>query len=352
MNLNKFLIDAVKLNASDIFILAYQPLSYKVNGRLYYKTENSLTPIETANLINEIFALSLIEISNDTLTERDFIISLPEIGRFRVNVFCQSSTVGAVIRVIPFVLPDPRAINLPDVILNFANLSRGLVLITGTAGSGKSTTLACILDKINKTRDCHIITIEDPIEYKHHHKLALITQREIGTDTPNYKTALKSLLRQAPNVIFIGEMRDYETISAAISAAETGHLVFSTLHTTGAASSVERIIDSFPHSAQNQVRLQLSLNLQAVVSQQLIPTIDAKLHPIFEVLIANSAIKNLIREGNTHQINNTISTSRQEQMIDMDTSIFNLLLQKKINTDTALKFSINPRGLASKINEA
>jgi twitching motility protein PilT len=239
--------------------------------------------------------------------------------------------------------------NIPETIVNLANFTRGIVLFTGTTGSGKSTSLACLIDKINRERQNHIITIEDPIEFQHTHKKSIISQRELDVDTESYVSALRAAMRQVPDVILVGEMRDYETISAAITAAETGHLVFSTLHTIGSAPTIDRIIDVFPPNQQNQIRAQLSVTLQAVVSQQLLPTLDGVLRPAYEIMVVNSAIRNLIRENKTFQIENIIQTSASQGMRTMDMSIYELFRTRVISKETAMLFSVNPQVMQSRL---
>ena len=225
--------------------------------------------------------------------------------------------------------------------MDVAKMTKGLVLVTGPAGSGKSTTLACIIDEINKTRNAHVITLEDPIEYLHRHNKSVVTQREIGTDTESYVSGLRAALRQAPDVILLGEMRDYETIRTAMTAAETGHLVISTLHTVGAANSIDRIIDSFPPEQQQQIRLQISMVLQAVISQQLVPALDGGEIPAFEIMILNNAIRNQIRNSQIHQINNSISSFQDQGMMTMDTSLMKLYQADMISRENAVIYSTN-----------
>lgn len=350
MNLETYLREAVEQKASDIFILPGRPLTFKVNNRFFDITPEKLTPEQTKNFVKAIYNMAEVSLFQEFSTDDDLAIMIPGVSRFRVNVFRQRFTLGAIIRVVKMTIPTPEEVNVPQAIINMSNLSRGIVLVTGTTGSGKSTTLACVIDKINVTRDCHIVTLEEPIEYRHDHKKAIVTQREIGADTPDYKTALKSVMRQTPDVILVGEMRDHETISTAISAAETGHLVFSTLHTLGAANTIERIIDVFPSTQQNQIRTQLALTLQAIISQQLIPTADGNLHPVFEILTVNTVVKNLIREGKTYQINNIITTSNNEGMIDMDTSILSVFKRKLITKKNALMYAFNSAEMAKRID--
>lgn len=229
-------------------------------------------------------------------------------------------------------------------------MTKGLVLVTGPAGSGKSTTLACVIDEINKTRNAHVITLEDPIEYLHRHKKSVVTQREIGTDTESYVSGLRASLRQAPDVILLGEMRDFETIKTAMTAAETGHLVISTLHTVGAANTIDRIIDSFPPDQQQQIRIQISMVMQAVISQQLIPTTDGKEIPAFEIMFLNNAIRNMIREAKIHQIDSVISTAQEEGMITMDASLIQLYKNGRISRENAVIYSSNSELMGKKLN--
>jgi twitching motility protein PilT len=234
--------------------------------------------------------------------------------------------------------------------MNLANTRRGMVLVTGPAGSGKSTTLACLIDKINREREEHIITLEDPLEYLHRHVKSIVSQREISTDTESYLTALRAALRQSPDVILLGEMRDYETINTAVTAAETGHLIFSSLHTIGAANTIDRIIDAFPATQQHQISVQLSSVLQAVISQKLLPGTNGGVVPAFEIMILTPAIRNLIREGKVHQIDGIIYTSQSENMIAMDSCILNLYKQGLIDKHTAISEAVNPEIMEKRIN--
>ena len=350
MDVRETLRQAVEMGASDIFIIAGLPLTYKVDGR-QRRMEARLMPADTAAVISDIYTLcgrSRSRIEREDMDD-DFSFSIPDLGRFRANVLHQRGSLAAVIRVIRFGLPEPEKLNIPPEVLASARLMKGLVLVTGSAGSGKSTTLACLINAINQTREGHIITMEDPIEYIHRHDRCIVTQREISTDSPSYVSALRSALRESPDVILLGEMRDYETIEVAMTAAETGQLLFSTLHTTGAANTIDRIIDVFPSNQQRQVAVQLSMVLQAVVSQQLLPGTGGKQLPAFEVMTVTPAIRNMIRENKIHQIDTVIGSSADEDMISMDASILNLYRAGRISERTALTYAANPEILAKKL---
>ncbi len=351
MELNQMLKEAVDKDASDIFLVSGLPLSYKINSSIHLQSEEKLSPDDTRALILSIYQLAggrdpkrLLEQGDD-----DFSFSLPGISRFRVSTYKQRGSLAAVIRVVKFELPDPVQMGIPQTVMDLAHLKKGLVLVTGTAGSGKSTTLACMIDLINSTRNCHVITLEDPIEYLHRHKKSVVSQREISNDTESYVSALRAALRQAPNVILLGEMRDYETISTALTAAETGHLVFSTLHTVGAANTIDRVIDAFPSNQQPQIRVQLSMVLQAVVSQQLLTAKDGTVAPAFEIMKVNGAIRNMIRESKVHQIDTVIASSSGEGMVSMDASILELYRQGKISAEEAMTCAAAPAVLAKKM---
>ena len=343
--------NAVEQGAADIFLIPGMPLSWKVGGKIIYQSDEKIFPKEIEEMVREIYALAnnrsmdhVVECGDD-----DFAMALPGVSRFRVNVFRQRGSLAAIIRVITFDLPDFRNLNIPQVVIDISRMTKGFVLVTGPAGSGKSTTLACIIDQINKTRNAHVITLEDPIEYLHRHNQSVVTQREIGLDTESYVTGLRAALRQAPDVILVGEMRDEETIKTALTAAETGHLVISTLHTIGAANTIDRIIDSFPPAQQEQVRAQLSMVMQAVVSQQLIPKVEGGVVPAFEVMFFNNAIRNLIRESKIHQIDNIIATSQEEGMITMDNSLIKLFREGKISKENAIIYSSNGELMEKKL---
>ena len=351
MDVRETLRQAVEMGASDIFIIAGLPLTYKVDGR-QRRMEARLMPADNAAGISDIYTLcgrSRSRIEREDMDD-DFSFSIPDLGRFRANVLHQRGSLAAVIRVIRFGLPEPEKLNIPPEVLASARLMKGLVLVTGSAGSGKSTTLACLINAINQTREGHIITMEDPIEYIHRHDRCIVTQREISTDSPSYVSALRSALRESPDVILLGEMRDYETIEVAMTAAETGQLLFSTLHTTGAANTVDRIIDVFPAGQQAQVRMQLSMVLQAVISQQLVPTLDGKQTPAFEIMYTNPAIKNLIREAKTHQIDSAIQAGAAQGMCTMDASLLRLVTEKRVSKETALTHCMHYEAMEKRLS--
>ncbi len=343
---------AIEEKASDIFIIAGRPISYKIMGNIVPINEEILTSDDTLKIINNIFEIAnekdinILEEEGDV----DFSFALPGFGRFRVSAYKQRNSFAAVIRVVFFELPDPKKLGIPDTVINLYKKTKGLVLITGPAGSGKSTTLACIIDKINSERNCHIMTFEDPIEFIHKHKKSIVSQREISTDTKSYISSLRSALRQAPDVMLIGEMRDLETIEIALTAAETGHLVFSTLHTTGAANTIDRIIDVFPVNQQQQIRIQLSMQLQAVVSQHLIPSPQLGRVPAFEIMLVNNAISNIIRESKVHQINSIIHASQDMGMKTMDMSILELYRNELITRESALMYATDPDSIIKYLN--
>lgn len=343
---------AVEKQAGDIFLIPGMPFSYKIGGRIIYQGEEKIYPDEMDQMITELYRVANNRDMGRVRThgDDDFSFALPGVARFRANVFRQRSSLAAVIRVVNFYLPDPEELNIPRTVIDVAKMTKGFVLVTGPAGSGKSTTLACIIDEINKTRNAHVITLEDPIEYLHRHNKSVVTQREIGTDTDSYVTGLRASLRQAPDVILLGEMRDFETIKTAMTAAETGHLVISTLHTVGAANTIDRIIDNFPPNQQQQIRIQISMVMEAVVSQQLIPTVDGGVYPAFEIMFLNNAIRNMIRESKIHQIDSVISTSQEEGMISMDASLIKLYRQGIISRENAIIYSNNSELMAKKLD--
>ncbi len=351
MNVQEVLENIAKEEASDIFVVAGRPLTYKVHGKMHTYEEEKMLPDSCRDFVTAIYALADHRDMThfETTGDDDFSFAIKGVSRFRVSTYKQRGSYSAVIRVITFSLPSSEELGIPDTIMNLANINHGMVLVTGPAGGGKSTTLACLIDKINREQEKHIITLEDPLEFLHSHKKSIVSQREVCTDTENYLTALRASLRQSPDVILLGEMRDYDTINTAMTAAETGHVIFSTLHTIGAANTIDRIIDAFPASQQHQVAVQLSLVLHAVVSQRLLPTVDGKLVPAFEIMILTPAIQNLIREGKTHQIDGMIYNSTNESMLAMDTSILRLYQQGLIDKNTALANASNPEMMSKRL---
>lgn len=342
MELHEILKTAADDNASDIFIVSGAAISYKSNGRLVKVNDEPLMPAATKELVYEIFKLGGFTFGIDEMPEKemDFSISVVGMGRFRANIYKQRGSYAAVLRYVPFSLPEPEKLGIPESVMKISKMKSGIVLVTGPAGSGKSTTLSCIIEKINEERTGHIITIEDPIEFLHKHKKSIISQREINIDTESYLSALRSALRQSPDVILLGEMRDYETISVAMTAAETGQLVLSTLHTLGAANTIDRIIDVFPTNQQHQIRIQLSMVLNAVISQQLVPSKEGKFVPAFEIMTMNSAIRTLIRDEKTHQIDSILQSA--PGMTTMDNSLMNMYKNGVITAETAVKCAYNP----------
>ena len=346
----EFLTTAANQHASDIFIIAGRPLSIKVDGHLTDYGER-LMPDDTKQILECIYQMANNRDINHFLNtgDDDFSFSVPGLSRFRINAYKQRGSLAAVIRVIAFQLPDPSELSIPDDVMQTADYTKGMVLVTGSAGSGKSTTMACLTDRINHSREGHIITLEDPLEYLHRHNRCIVSQREICTDTANYLTSLRATLRQSPDVILLGEMRDHETIQTAMTAAETGHLVLSSLHTLGAANSISRIIDVFEPAQQHQIIVQLSMVLQAVISQQLIPDVNGKVIPVFEVMRLTPAIRNMIRDNKLHQIEGVIASSSQDQMRSMDHSLIELYKQGRIHKDTAIKYALNPDMIRHKL---
>ena len=343
--LEELLALVIERGASDLHI--------SVGRRPTLRIDGALVQIESKDIVTGEFAKQFVEeiLRGDQKTrfleekELDFSYSFADIARFRVNVFMQRGEFAAAMRLIPTKVRTMDELGHPQVMHNYTRVSQGFFLVVGPSGQGKSTTLAAMIGEINKQRACHIVTIEDPIEYLFQNDKAIIDQREIGQDTKNFNVALRSVLRQDPDVIMVGEMRDPETISAAITAAETGHLVFSTLHTNNASQTIDRIIDSFPPAQQNQIKAQLAGTLLGVLSKRLIPRVDGGRAAAFELLIANAAVKNLIREGKTHQIDLVIETSAEEGMISLNRSLANLIKKGEISYDQAIIHSLNPSEL-------
>jgi len=344
-----FLQNAVGIGASDLFIISGLKLSVKIDGVICAVGEETIMPDTANQYVRGLYSLARRPIEKFDSGDDDFSLSVKGLSRFRVSTYRQRGSMAAVIRVVRFDLPDFQTLGIPTEVLTVAQKTRGLVLVTGPAGSGKSTTLSYITDTINRTRNSHIITIEDPIEFLHRNKQSIVSQREINVDTDSYLTALRACLRQAPDVILLGEMRDLDTIRTSMTAAETGHLVISTLHTVGAVNTIDRIIDVFPPNQQQQIRIQLSMILQTVISQQLIHCDDGRLRPVFEIMHLNSAIRNMIRDSKIHQVDTVIQSSSSEGMISMDASIFELFKENLINADTAIKHAHNIEQMERKI---
>lgn len=347
--IEEMLTIAKEAGASDVHITVGIPPKMRVNGKLITMDFPRLLPSDTVQLALEIMNEQQRE-QFEERGEHDMSFSIPNLGRYRVNAYKQRGSVAIALRLVGTQVPSPESLGVPSSVVDLYQRKRGLVLVTGPTGSGKSTTLAAIIDKVNNNRECHVITLEDPIEYLHQHKMSMVNQREIGLDSQSYANALRAALREDPDVILVGEMRDFETISVAITAAETGHLVLSTLHTIGAASTVDRVIDVFPPHQQQQIRVQLANVLEAVISQQLIPRTDGKGRvAAFEVLHANHAVRNLIREGKSHQLMSVMQTNRKAGMIAMDEAIMQLFYDGKIDREMAIQFAQDPEGMEHKI---
>ncbi len=330
---------AVERGASDVHLSAGLHPSARINGSIVSLFDNVCTPEDVERVAGEIMSNEQLE-TLDSRGEVDFAYSLPSVGRFRVNVFRQRGSLAMAARILNLTIPEPKALGLPEAVVAMTSKRRGLILVTGATGSGKSTTLASLINVINRSYPYHIITLEDPIEYLHRHNRSIVNQREMGTDSKDYSAALRAALRQDPDVILVGEMRDLETISIAVTAAETGHLVLSTLHTVGAASTIDRIIDVFPPYQQQQIRTQLADVLECVVSQQLIPKADGKGRvAAMEVMLTNNAIKNHIREAKTFQIPTVMQTNRKIGMKTMDDALYEMCTDGVISQDNCLFYS-------------
>lgn len=341
MDIFDILINASDLGASDVHINSKCEPIARVNGKFIKISNELLSKSDTEKMANELIGIQKFNEIKE-LGEYDFSISIKNLYRFRVNIYKQQESYAIAARIINSKIPDLETLGLPNVVKEFAKKENGLVLVTGPTGSGKSTTLASILDSINKNFQKHIITLEDPIEYIYNRKNSIISQREIGRDTKNFKSGLKSVLRQDPDVILIGEIRDEETLATALTAAETGHLVFSTLHTIGAAQTIDRIIDMFQANQQNQIRMQLSSVCEGIISQQLIPNINNEgMVAATEVMVSTSAIKNLIRDSKTHQISNIIQTGSKNGMKLMDQDLVNLFKRRKISKESVINRCID-----------
>lgn len=342
IDINELLKKVMKLGASDLHITVAIRPTVRVHGDLVELEDYpKLTPEDTDHLCNQILTDHHREVFLKQ-GEVDLSYTYTGLARFRVNVYKQRNSMAMALRAIPTEIPTLEQLRLPDILHTLANKRRGIILVTGPTGSGKSTSLAAMINYINKSRKEHIITLEDPIEYLHRHNLSMINQREIGADSKSFANSLRAALRQDPDVILVGEMRDLETISTALTAAETGHLVLATLHTVGAAKTIDRIIDVFPPYQQDQVKVQLAGVIEGIVSQQLIQTANKKGRvPALEIMIATPAIRNLIREGKTHQIQSSIQTGANLGMETMDKSLVNLYNDGLITKESLTKYCID-----------
>ena len=351
-SIKDILLEASAQGASDVHITVGIPPKFRINGKLVSIDHyGKILPADTKRMADEIT-----DDHQKAMFEKhgqyDMSFSIMGTGRFRVNLFKQRGSVAIALRVVAQEVPGADVLGIPDAVSALYSKARGLVLVTGPTGSGKSTTIASIIDRINKTKDKHILTLEDPIEFTYRHDKSIVNQREIGIDSENYANALRAALREDPDVLLVGEMRDLETISTAITAAETGHLVFSTLHTIGAGSTVDRIIDVFPPHQQQQIRFQLANVLEAIVSQQLLPMADESGRvAAFEVMLLTAGARNMIREGKTHQFVTVMQTNRPLGMITMDEAIIQLYQQGKITRETAIQYALNQETITMKLNK-
>ncbi len=351
MNIQELLEMTLVKRASDLHLISGVPPTLRVDG--------ILRPVSGYNALSEddlralIFSLVSEEQKEILLINKeiDFSFSYKEQARFRVNVYHQKGSLAAALRLLPVIIPKIDELNLPEVCHTFATLKQGLILVTGPTGHGKSTTLASIIDEINQNRDVHIISIEDPIEYIFRHNRALISQRELRGDTHSWQIALRSCLREDPDVVMIGEMRDYETISSALTIAETGHLVFATLHTNSAAQSVDRIVDVFPEHQQAQIKMQLSSTLESILSQRLMPCLDGGRIPAVEILVATPAVKTSIRDGKTHLIDNIVQNSGELGMITLEMDLARLVKIGKVSLEIAQTFALRPEELMRQLRK-
>ena len=342
----EYLKAAIAHEASDVFFVAGRGTCEKRDGRILPMDDIRLMPADTERIIGEMYAAA--NRSMAAYLERgddDFSFAVPGLARFRVNTYRQRGSMAAVIRIVSFDIPDWQEWGIPEEVMALSEQTSGLILVTGTAGSGKTTTQACMIDRINRTRECHIVTLEDPIEYLHRHQKSIVSQREVTIDTRDYLSALRACVRQAPDVILLGEVRDAETMHTAMSAAETGHLVIATLHTKGAVNAIDRIIDLFPSTQQSQIRVQLATVLKTVVSQQLLPDAAGGQIPACEIMHMNSAIRSMIRDNKNHQIDNAIAAGGGEGMISMDQAILKHYRAGRITKETALLYADRPEQL-------
>lgn len=345
-----YLQQAVETGASDLFFIAGGPASLKADGHIVRIDEERLLPADTKQIIEEIYETAGRPMDDYLrLGDDDFSFAVPGLSRFRVNAYRQRNSPAAVIRVVSFDIPNWEKIGIPRDVIELSGVRDGMILFTGTAGSGKSTTQACIIDRINQTRDCHIVTLEDPIEYLHKNQRSIVSQREIAIDTVDYLSALRGCLRQAPDVILLGEMRDAETIRIALTAAETGHTVIATMHTKGSVNAIDRVIDSFSESQQSQIRFQLATVLRTVVSQQMLPDVAGNMIPAFEIMHVNNAIRGMIRDNKNYQIENAITAGKAEGMISMDAYLLKLFNEGKISRETMMNYAAHPDHMTKRL---
>ena len=335
----------IKREASDLHLVVGSPAMIRVDGQLISVSPAPLGPADTESLVFELLSPEQKELLLVN-KELDFSFALGDIARFRVNAYFEKGYISAALRLIPSYIKTIEELNLPRICHNFAKMRQGFILVAGPTGHGKSTTIASIINEINQTRPVHIVTVEDPIEYVYPKGKALISQREMHLDTHSWEVALRSALREDPDVVLVGEMRDFETIAAAITIAETGHLVFATLHTNSAAQSIDRIIDVFPENQQVQVRMQLAQTIAGIISLRLVPAIGGGRLPVAEVLLSSGAVSTAIREGKTHQIDNIIQTSGISGMILLDASLAYLVRAGRISIDAANSYAMRPEELA------
>ena len=352
ITLHQLLKAAVKQNASDLHIVAGSPPVLRVEGRIVRVKSSDLTADHTRQICYSILTDSQ-KSRFEATKELDFSFGIKAMARFRANLFFQRGAVSGVFRRIPIEIPDIELLGLPPVVVDVVNFPTGLVLVTGPTGSGKSTTIAALIDKINRERRNHIITLEDPIEYVHPHKSCIVNQREVGIDTVSYRSALKHVLRQDPDVCMMGELRDLETIEAALNICETGHLVFATLHTNSAISTITRVVNVFPSDQQDRVRAQLSLSLNTVVSQRLMPGIKGGMLAAFEVLVLNPSVRNLIRENKLHQVYGMMQVGQDKSgMMTLNQSLLKHVLKRKIDVRQAFFYSPDPEELDKMLKQA
>ena len=344
MSIQEYLEVVVKKEASDLHLVVGSPPMLRMDGQLVPITSTLLTPEDAESLVFELLSTEQREMLLVN-KEIDFSFALGSVARFRVNSYYQKGYLSSALRLIPSYIKTIEELNLPKIAHNFAKLRQGFILVTGPTGHGKSTTIASIINEINQIRPVHILTIEDPIEYVYPKGKALVSQREMHLDTHSWDIALRSALREDPDVVLVGEMRDFETIASAITIAETGHLVFATLHTNSAAQSIDRIIDVFPENQQVQVRMQLASTIGGIISQRLIPAIGGGMVPACEILLSSSAVQTAIRDGKTHMIDNIIQTSGSGGMVLMDASLAYLVNAGKISLEAARSYSIREKEL-------